>query len=189
MKRAYLNPACGLSVQEQKKEISNLAEIDQFHIEPAGDKLSRDIFDTLWKDLKDGDTLLLHSIKALPVATIELIDLMAGLSDRNIQVQTCREGNLDGEIFKILSGFHFFVKSERSKLGIRSAKARGRKGGRKPGLSKEAQTKAKTAKKLYEGGDLTVEEIMTSLGIKSKATLYRYLRYKDVTISAYTKRS
>lgn len=59
--------------------------------------------------------------------------------------------------------------------GLNAAKARGRKGGRPAGLSKEALAKAKSAKILYESGEKTVPEIASSLGI-SRATCYRYIQ-------------
>ena len=73
---------------------------------------------------------------------------------------------------------------ERTKAGLQAAREKGHIGGRKPGLSREAIKTAKAAKKLYLDPDsnYTVEEICTTLNIGSKATLYRYLRYLNVTL-------
>lgn len=57
---------------------------------------------------------------------------------------------------------------------------RGMNGGRKPGLSQKAKKKAEAAAELYKAGNLSVDEILQTLGIGSKATLYRYLRYMNV---------
>ncbi len=57
---------------------------------------------------------------------------------------------------------------------------RGTKGGRKPGLSQKAKNTAAAAADLYISGKHTIEEIMQTLRIGSKATLYRYLRHQKV---------
>ena len=59
---------------------------------------------------------------------------------------------------------------------------RGTSGGRKPGLSEKAKKKATAAAHLYREGKMTNEEIMEVVGIKSKSTLYRYLRHEKVII-------
>lgn len=57
---------------------------------------------------------------------------------------------------------------------------RGTRGGRKPGLSSKAKKTAAAAAQLYKAGEYTILEIMEALSIKSKATLYRYLRHEKV---------
>lgn len=59
---------------------------------------------------------------------------------------------------------------------------RGTNGGRKPGLSPKAKKTAAAAAELYRSERHTIEEIMQTLSIKSKATLYRYLRHEKVIV-------
>ncbi|MCL2312310.1 MAG: helix-turn-helix domain-containing protein, partial [Firmicutes bacterium] len=70
---------------------------------------------------------------------------------------------------------------ERTLAGLAAARKKGRVGGRPSGLSKEARNKAIAAKHLYIEEKKPVKEILKSLDI-SRATLYRYLRYMNVTI-------
>jgi DNA invertase Pin-like site-specific DNA recombinase len=63
---------------------------------------------------------------------------------------------------------------ERTNAGLASARAPGRKGGRPPGLSKEAQIKAAAATSLYNQKK-TVAEICDTLSV-SKKTVYKYLK-------------
>jgi len=63
--------------------------------------------------------------------------------------------------------------------GLAAAKACGRVGGRKRGLSKVAKMKAATAKCLYAEGKKSIEEISEALRV-SKGTVYRYLDYLKV---------
>ena len=60
--------------------------------------------------------------------------------------------------------------SERTKAGLSSARARGRKGGR-PTVSQKA---LKTAFKMYHSKEYSIGEIVKATGI-SQATLYRNL--------------
>ncbi len=77
--------------------------------------------------------------------------------------------------------------SERTNAGLSAARARGRLGGRRPGLSEDAQRKARVAESLYKEG-MPVNQIAKDLNI-SKATLYKYLRFRKVEIGKYEKQS
>ena len=59
---------------------------------------------------------------------------------------------------------------ERTKEGLKSARARGRKGGRPPVNQRDIER----AIKLYKSEEYSVKEIVEMTGI-SKSTLYRYL--------------
>ena len=71
--------------------------------------------------------------------------------------------------------------------GLHAARARGRVGGKKKGLSHEAENKALAAEALYKDGTLSVNEISRRLSI-SKPTLYNYLRHRGVSISPYKRK-
>ena len=65
--------------------------------------------------------------------------------------------------------------------GLKSARARGRMGGRPRGLSEKAKRIACSAEALYHQNELTSCEIADQLNI-SKTTLYKYLRIRNVKI-------
>jgi DNA invertase Pin-like site-specific DNA recombinase len=76
--------------------------------------------------------------------------------------------------FHILGGIAEFERdliSERTNEGLAAARARGRKGGRRPALS---PAKVEHARKLRDGGEHTMTEIAELVGC-SRATLYRVL--------------
>lgn len=68
---------------------------------------------------------------------------------------------------------------------MKSARARGRKGGRPKGMSQSAIEKSAIAEALYKNGSIPVQKIADQLGI-SKTTLYLYLRYRNVSIGEKT---
>ena len=77
-------------------------------------------------------------------------------------------GKLLFTLMSALAQFERDVIAERTKEGLRAARARGRKGGR----PRCDQHKLQQALKLYEAGKHTLAEIEELTGIK-KATLYR----------------
>ena len=93
------------------------------------------------------------------------------------------QGKLMFNIFASLAEFEKDLIRERTMAGLRSARVRGRMGGRPKGLSQEAIRKACTAEALYTQKELSINEITEQLSI-SKTTLYKYLRYRDVAISS-----
>jgi len=70
--------------------------------------------------------------------------------------------------------------------GLKSARDRGRMGGRPKGLSVKAKRNACSAEALYNQNELTSAEIADQLDI-SKTTLYKYLRTRNVKIGSLSK--
>lgn len=91
--------------------------------------------------------------------------------------------------FNISASFAEFERDlirERTKSGLEAARARGRKGGRRQGMTKDAEQKAILAETYYKEGKMGVNQIAVEIGF-SKMTLYKYFRYRKVNIGYYTK--
>ena len=80
------------------------------------------------------------------------------------------QGKLMMTVFQAFSQFERDLIVERTKEGLKSARARGRKGGR-PKVNAREVTKAVN---LYKTEQYSVSEIVEMTGI-SRATLYRYV--------------
>ena len=80
------------------------------------------------------------------------------------------QGRLMMTVFQAFSQFERDLIVERTKEGLKSARARGRKGGRPPVNQRDIER----AIKLYKSEEYSVKEIVEMTGI-SKSTLYRYL--------------
>jgi len=78
-------------------------------------------------------------------------------------------------VFQAFSQFERDLIVQRTKEGIESARARGRKGGR-PRIKEKYIEKALN---LYNSKEYSISEIVTMTGI-SQATLYRYIREKEL---------
>ena len=86
-------------------------------------------------------------------------------------------------LFASLAEFERELIRERTLAGPAAARARGRIGGRKPGLSDEAQRTARAAELLYQAQQLSIDDMARSLRI-CKATFYEYLHHRGVALHA-----
>jgi DNA invertase Pin-like site-specific DNA recombinase len=130
--------------------------------------------------IRSGDTLVVWRLDRLGRSLRHLIELVTELQEQEIGFRSLSEsmdtttcsGKLIFHIFGALAEFERNLIRERTKAGLEAARARGRKGGRKPALSAKQQ---QVAVKLYHQKDHTAEEICRIMGI-SKPTLYSYIK-------------
>jgi DNA invertase Pin-like site-specific DNA recombinase len=136
--------------------------------------------------LRAGDTLYVWALDRLGRTLFEVIENVKKIHDKGANlysiVQKIDTGTAMGKIvlplFSMLAELEIELKRERTAAGIRIAREQGRRLGRKPGLSPEAQEKAKNAQKLYLSKDpeYSVREICRMLNITPK-TMYKYLDF------------
>jgi DNA invertase Pin-like site-specific DNA recombinase len=162
----------------------------------SGAKSQRPALDELIYQLRPGDIIVVYKLDRLGRSLkhlIELIDSLAkkkvGLVSLNDPVDTTSaQGRLITNIFASIAEFERELIAERTKAGLAAARARGRRGGRPEGLSKESENKAAAAEALYSDGKLSVAEICKQLSI-AKSTLYKYLNIRGVKTGTYNKQA
>jgi len=150
--------------------------------EISGATRERPQLQKLREQLREGDVVVVWKLDRLGRSLADLIHLVneiqakgAGLLSLNDNIDTTTpHGKLTFHIFAAIAEFEREIIRERTNAGLASARARGRKGGRPPGLSKEAQIKAAAATSLYNQKK-TVAEICDTLSV-SKKTVYKYLK-------------
>lgn len=134
--------------------------------------------------LREGDVLIVWRLDRLGRSLPHLVGLVTSFLQRKIGFKSLCDGHIDtttasGElmfnIFSSLAQFERRLIQERTRAGLEAARARGRKGGRKP-LNPFDQ-KVLAAQKMHQDHSKGVEEICQVLNI-SRATLYRYLKTK-----------
>lgn len=136
----------------------------------------------LLSQIRVGDVIVIWKLDRLGRSLADLVHLVneiqskgAGLQSLHDNIDTTTpQGKLTFHIFAAIAEFEREIIRERTKAGLASARARGRKGGRPKGLTKEAQVKAAAAVSLYQQKK-SVSEICKTLDI-SKKTFYKYLR-------------
>lgn len=155
----------------------------------SGAKTERKELNKLLDQVREGDVIIIwkldrlgRSLKHLVTLINELIEKGVGIKSLNDPIDTTSaQGRLVFNIFASLAEFERDLIRERTQAGLKSARARGRVGGRPKGLSEKAMKTAIAAEALYKEGKLSVNDIARNLDI-CKATLYRYLRHQGVEI-------
>lgn len=153
----------------------------------SGSGQKRDDYDKMLLDLRPGDTLVVWKLDRLGRSLKQLVNVVDNFKLNGIHLKSINDqidtssptGQLIFHLFAALADFEKELIRERTQAGLKSARARGRKGGRPKGISEEAKTKALAAETLYKEGKLTVNDMARNLGI-SKTTLYSYLRFRKV---------
>ena len=138
--------------------------------------------------LRPGDTLVIYKFDRLGRSLKNLVEIIDDLTHRGVAITSIKD-NIDAStatrrmmvnLFATLAEFERDMIAERCQTGRQAAKARGVKFGRKPG-AKKIQEKAKAAAALYKDG-MTIPAIMQQLGIKSRSTVYVYLKQEKVKL-------
>jgi len=144
----------------------------------TGTKRERPELNKLIERLTPGDTVVIESLSRLGRSTKDLIELMELFQHKGVNLVSLKEnidttsstGKLVYTIMSAIAQFERDIIADRTCEGLKSARARGRSGGR-PTVSSE---KVKQAVKLYGTNQYTVKEIENLTGVK-KSTLYRNL--------------
>lgn len=149
----------------------------------SGKKEERVGLENCLKSLRAGDTLVVWKLDRLGRNLKHLINIVQDLVTRKIGLKvltgqganidtTTANGKLIFGIFAALAEFERELISERTKAGLASARARGRKGGRKFQLTK---AKVRLAQIAMKNKETPISEICQELGGITKQTLYRYI--------------
>ncbi len=154
-----------------------------------GAKTDRPKLNELIVVIKPGDSLVVWKLDRLGRSLQHLVKLFNDLINNGINIISLQDpidtstsqGKLMFNIFSSLAEFEKDLIRERTMAGLKSARARGKCGGRPKGLSEKAMEKAKAAELLYTQRKMTAVQISEQLGI-SKTTLYKYLKIRNVPI-------
>lgn len=156
----------------------------------SGKSKDRPELTKLFEKLRKGDTVVVWKLDRLGRSLRDLIDLITKMQQMGVSFLSLQDGintnNATGRftfnIFASLAEFEREIISERTRAGLNSARARGRKGGRPSGYSNETIKKIKAIKTLYDAADSpSVQDIADSFQI-SRATCYRYLQAYSIVV-------
>lgn len=129
------------------------------------------------KALRQGDALFVWRLDRLGRSLIDLVSIVNDLKSRGVQFDSLTEridttspsGELIFHLFASMAQFERNLIRERTIAGLKAARARGRKGGRRRKLT---TSDLKAVRAMMQTGELTVTEIAQHFGV-STSTLYR----------------
>ena len=139
---------------------------------------------TAMQYLRDGDCLVVYKLDRLGRSMKDLLAIIEQLQTKNISLVSLRDnidtgsttGKLVMHIFAALAEFERDLIRERTGEGRAAAKKKGVRFGRP---KQKQNDKAVVCANLYRSG-MTVAQIQEQLSIKSKSTVYRFLRMNNI---------
>lgn len=141
----------------------------------TGTKRERPELQACLRTLRDGDTLVVWKLDRLARSLKDLVELIHELNERGVGFRSLTEaidttsagGKLVFHIFGALAEFEHSLIRERTLAGLASARARGRKGGRRPVMSAADVRKAAA---MLADPEITKTEVAKHFGV-SRVTL------------------
>lgn len=169
--------------QNEQRQLDGVQLDRVFTDKASGKDMNRPQLQEAIKYVRDGDTLIVHSMDRLARNVEDMLRLVRELNDKGISVQFMKEnmvfsaGKDDPRsmlMFTMLSAFAQFERSlirERQREGIAIAKSKGKYKGGKPKLDNEQVIQIKRS--VLDGVPKSV--LARKFNI-SRETLYQYLR-------------
>ena len=168
--------------QNADRQLDGISVVKTFIDKASGKDTQRPQLDTLLAFVREGDTVVVHSMDRLARNLDDLRSLVSGLTKRGIRIEFVKEGmTFTGDdspmatlMLSVMGAFAEFERSlirERQREGIALAKQRGAYRGRKKSLLPEQIEEIKRQAAL---GEKSKAELAREHGI-SRETLYRYL--------------
>lgn len=145
----------------------------------SGRSFDRPQLGAVLKAMRDGDELVVWRLDRIGRSTKDLLQTVDDLTARGVGFISLHEriettsatGKLMLTVFAAIAAFERDLLIERTKAGIASARARGRKGGRPPSLK---AGEVRLARSMLADEKVTVTEVAKHFGV-GRNTLYRAL--------------
>ena len=174
-----------VSTEDQNLDLQNdalkEAKCDHIFEEKISGKIKeRPALDEALNFMRKGDTLVVWKLDRLGRSLKHLIEIINRLMDNGMYFMSLQEkidttstsGKLIFHIFAALAEFEREIISERTKAGLKAARARGRFGGRPKKLNEE---QTQMVKKMWKDHTIPIDEICRTFDI-SRTAMYRYLK-------------
>ena len=174
-----------VSTQDQSldRQIDNLTAkgCERIYSEKmTGTRADRPEYQKMLDALRSGDTLVIDSFSRLSRSTKELLEVVERLNSQGINLVSLKEqldtttatGKLMLTMLSALSQFERDIIAERTRDGLKAAKARGRNGGRPQAGDEKTR---KQAMKLYDSNTMSNRDIAHACGV-STATVSRWIQ-------------
>jgi DNA invertase Pin-like site-specific DNA recombinase len=145
----------------------------------SGKSVSRPELEHCRMALRKGDTLVVWRLDRLGRSLPDLVQIVGELEQAGVGFESLHEkiettsaaGKLVFHVFAALAEFERSLIRERTRAGLAAARARGRKGGRRPKLDAK---QIREVKALLADPKISVTDVATRYGV-SRSTIYKHL--------------
>jgi DNA invertase Pin-like site-specific DNA recombinase len=196
MLQGYCRVSTGEKNPDAQQDALIRAGVDPAHLyidHTSGAKSSRPRWDELHRALRDGDVLVATRLDRVGRSTTHLVGLLDELGKRGVAFRFLEqgidtitsEGRLMYRMLAAIAEFQRDLITANTREGLAAARARGRKGGRKPKLSR---AQMQLAQQLYDDGEKTVAQIAAIFKVP-RTTIYGHLDKQSVGTRPRAKRS
>lgn len=180
---------CRVSTKDQSfnRQIDKLTEygIHKANIykeKVTGTKKDRPQLNKLLEDVQEGDVVVITELARLGRSTKDLIAISEILRQKGVELVSLKEsldtttatGKAMFGMLSVMAQFERDLISERTREGLKSARARGRLGGR----PKTKRENIERALMLYDMKKIAINDICEICSM-SKPTLYKYVKLRD----------
>lgn len=163
----------------QKDALTGAGCIDIYEEKESGKNADRPALGYCRRALAAGDTLVVWRLDRLGRSLPDLVQIVAELESAGVGFESLTErietssaaGKLVFHVFAALAEFERNVIRERTHAGLAAARARGRKGGRKPALDEK---QIREIKALLRDPEIQVSDVAKRYGV-SRATVYKHV--------------
>lgn len=177
MKIGYVRVSTDDQTTDQQRDELKAAGCERFYEDViSGKSKERPELDKMLEALRPGDQVSVVRLDRLGRNLKHLLTLVEHFEKGGVDFVSLSEsidtssptGRLTFSLFGALAQYERDLISERTKSALKAARARGRKGGRKPSLSKK---QIGQARKMLLNRDNSVKEVAEIFGVK-RTTLY-----------------
>ena len=164
------------NLDRQLDALNNYGVDKIYNEKMTGTKRDRPELEKMLDRMTEGDTVVIESLSRLGRSTKDLIELVELFEERGVHLVSLKEsidtststGKLLFTLISAIAQFERDTIADRTREGLKAARARGHFGGR-PKFDEE---KVRQAIKLYNTNQYSLAEIEELTGVK-KSTLYR----------------
>lgn len=169
-----------LDLQRDALRAAACATVYEEKISGGRSRAERPELDNALKALRKGDTLVVWRLDRLGRSLAHLVQIVTDLNQRGIALESLTEkidtstasGKLITNMFAVLAEYDRNLTRERTLAGLKSARARGRTGGRPPKIGAK---EIREINVLLADPHTTIKDVATRYGV-SRTTVYKHIK-------------
>lgn len=171
-------------IDSQINDLKNFGYDELLVDKITGIEFNREGLQSLLGKIRKDDIVVVWRLDRLGRSMLDVLKIAKLFQDKNVHLVSLTDavdtrtptGNLMLGLMASFAEYERQLLKERQMAGILSRQQKGLPTGRKKGISSQDKTKATMAQDLYSLEKYSIAKIMELTNIKSRATIYKYLK-------------